>query len=57
MTAGEYIQFVVHPDHVPNAVVMVSHARRGVHTVLKPQDQLPPDDEDTQVFIRIPDTA
>ncbi len=57
MTAGTYIQMVVHPDHVPNAVVMISHARRGVHVPLKPHEELPPDNEDTQVFIRIPDTA
>ncbi len=57
MTAGDYIQMVVHSDYVTKAVVMVSHARRGVHVPLKPHEQLPPDDEDTQIFIRVPDTA
>ena len=57
MTAGEYLQMVVHPDHVTKAIVMVSHPRQGIHVPLKPQDQLPPDDENTEIFIRIPDTA
>ena len=57
MTAGEYMQMVIHPDHVTKAVVMVSHPRQGIHVPLKPQDQLPPDDENTEIFIRIPDTA
>jgi len=56
-TAGEYIQMVVHPDYVTKAVVMVSHARKGIHVPLEPHQEMPPDDEDTQVFIRIPDTA
>ncbi len=57
MTAGDYIQMVVHPDHVTKAIVMVSHSRQGIHVPLKPQDVLPPDEEETQIFIRIPDTA
>ncbi len=57
-TAQEYIDMVVARKYRPFAKVIVSRAKAlGQHYALKPEQELPPDDEDNTILIRVEDTA
>ena len=58
MTAQEYIELVVKKRYQPFTKVVVSKAKQmGQHIILKPDQELPPDDDDNTIFIRVDDTA
>lgn len=53
MTAEALIKDVVKAKHQTNARVMVF--KRDVHTILKPTDTVPEEDNITDVMIHVPD--
>jgi len=57
MTADQYIKLVIQEQHQPFAKVIVSHAKSGIHTALRPDQDLPEDDDINTIFLRVEDTA
>ena len=58
MTAQEFINLTIVEEYRPFAKVIVSNAKRlGQHYALKPNDVLPPDDNDNTIFLRVEDLA
>jgi hypothetical protein len=55
MTAKELIEKVIYKAHQGNAKVMVAPARGYAHYPLKPNDQVPEDNDDQTIFIHISD--
>ena len=56
-TADEYIKMVVQKKYQPFAKVIVSHAKKGVHVPLKPNEPLPEDDDERTIFLRVEGTV
>jgi len=55
MIAGDYVQLVVKEEHWPDDQVLIF--KRDEHTVAKPDEELPDEDDLCTIMIRIPGTT
>lgn len=55
MTAGDYVQLIVKEEHWPDAQVFIF--KRDIHTIAKPEELLPDEDDLCTIMIRVPDTT
>ena len=53
MNATQYIATFIRPEYLGDARVITQHAKRGVHVVLQPEQNVPDGDDSFDVFIQM----